>query len=317
MERVGGGSALPLKVIRPTADQVGSSIEDYLTACRSRGVKPSTIRDAYGFPLRSVFVPWCRDQGIRSPAEIDKRTLERYAAEIRERLTKAGRPLSESTVWTYIKAVNQYSAWLAEETGSPAPKIKLRKPPARKVEVLEREQIRSLERAALTERDRVIIRLLADTGLRPGELVSLRGLDLHRAGRRHFLRVRGKTGERDVPVTAETFQRLRGLARGDDEHVFVGNRRDRRTGEREPLTVNGVRQMIRDLALDTGLRPSAVTPYTFRHSAARWMLLSGLSTIEAATILGHGSEQMISEHYANIGREDAHDRLMALLRSER
>ena len=112
------------------------------------------------------------------------------------------------------------------------------------------------------------------------------------------------------------YRRLQGLSRGDDEPVFVGNRRDRRTGEREPLTVNGVRQMIRDLALNAGLR-TVVTPYTFRHSACRWMLLSGMPTVEVAAILGHGSERMISEHYANIGREDAHDKLMALLRAER
>ncbi len=128
--------------------------------------------------------------------------------------------------------------------------------------------------------------------------------------------MRGKTGEREVGVTTDLYARLRSLSRGDDDPVFVGIRRDRRTGEREPLTVNGVRQMIRDLARDTGVR-TTVTPYTFRHSACRWMLLSGMPTVEVAAILGHGSERMIADHYANIGREDAHDKLMALLRSER
>jgi hypothetical protein len=33
--------------------------------------------------------------------------------------------------------------------------------------------------------------------------------------------------------------------------------------------------------------------------------------------MGHGSEQMIREHYGNLGTDDAHDRLVALLRAER
>ncbi|MEP7104900.1 MAG: tyrosine-type recombinase/integrase [Chloroflexota bacterium] len=306
-----------LKLVKSPTAAMAQSVEDYLLACRSRGVKPSTIRDAYGYPLRSVFLPWCEQAGVASPAAVDARTLERFASELRERRQRDGRPLSENTVWTYLKSTNQYLAWAAGEVeGGTAARVKLRKPPGRKVDVLERDQIKALERAALTERDKVIIRLLADTGLRPGELASIHGGDLRRSGRRHYVRVRGKTGEREVGVTTEMYGRLRGISRGEDDPVFVGLRKDRRTGEREPLTVNGVRQMIRDLALDAGVRTN-VTPYTFRHSACRWMLLSGMATVEVAAILGHGSEAMIRDHYANIGREDSHDKLMSLLRAER
>ena len=74
--------------------------------------------------------------------------------------------------------------------------------------------------------------------------------------------------------------------------------------------------MIAALALDAGFK-TVVNPYVFRHSACRWLLLSGQSTIMVEAIMGHGSEQMIREHCANIGSDDAHDRLIALLRAER
>jgi len=306
-----------LSIVKDPAAPMARLVEDYLAACRSRGVKPSTIRDAYGYPLRSVFLLWCEREGLTEPAGVDQRTLERFAGELRDGGGRSGRPLSENTVWTYLKTTNQFLAWAGAESAIPVKgaRVKLRKPPGRKVDVLERDQIKALERAALTERDKVIIRLLADTGLRPGELISIRGVDVQRNARRHYVRVRGKTGEREVGITPEMYRRLTQLAKGDDEPIIVGIRRDRRTGEREPLTVNGVRQMIRDLALDTGLR-TTVTPYTFRHSACHWMLINGMPTVEVASILGHGSEQMIREHYANIGKEDAHDKLMALLRAE-
>ena len=304
-----------LKVVKDRTAPMSRWVEDYLTACRSRGVRLSTIRDAYGYPLRSVFLPWAEREGITTPAQVDQRRLESFATELREGGGRSGRPLSENTVWTYLKSVNQLLGWAAAEGDGDAARVKLRKPPGRKVDVLERDQIKALERAAQTERDKVIIRLLADTGLRPGELISIRGSDVQRNARRHYVRVRGKTGEREIGIQPEMYRRLTQLAKGDDDPIIVGIRRDRRTGEREPLTVNGVRQMIRDLALDTGLR-TTVTPYTFRHSACHWMLINGMPTVEVASILGHGSEQMIREHYANIGREDAHDKLMALLRAE-
>jgi integrase/recombinase XerD len=305
-----------LAVVKAPRSDLAAEIEDYLQACRSRGVRPATIRDSYGYSLRGVLLPWCRREGVSTAAEIDTRTLERFAAELRSRTTSEGKLLSPATTFTYIRAANGFLAWFAAEHDGTAPKIKLRQPAGRKVDTLERDQIRTLERAAISVRDAVMIRVLADTGIRPGELTSVTGADVRRVGRRHYLRVRGKTGERDAPVSPELYSRLRALARSADDPIFVSLRRDRRTGEHEQLTTNGVRQMLHDLAVNAGLRTS-VTPYTFRHSACRWLLLSGQSTIMVERILGHGSEAMIRKHYANIGVDDAHDRLMTLLRSER
>ena len=110
---------------------------------------------------------------------------------------------------------------------------------------------------------------------------------------------------------------MRSLARGgDDDPMFVGLRRDRRTGEREVLTVPGVRQMVGALAVEAGIR-FAVSPNVIRHSACRWMLTSGQSTIVVERILGHGSEAMIRQHYDLLGTDDAHDRLMRVLRERR
>jgi integrase len=308
-----------LPLLKAPRSDLATEVEDYLIACRSRGVRPATIRDSYGYSLRGVLVPWCQGEGVTSAAEIDTRILERFAAELRERITVQGTVLSPATVWTYVKAANLFLQWYASEHDATAPKIKLRQPAGKKVDTLDRDQIRDLERAAVTERDRVIVRLLADTGIRPGELISITGADLRRSGNRHYVRVRGKTGERDTPVSGALFARLRALipkGAGDDEPIFVSLRKDGRTDRHEPLTVNGVRQMVRDLGYNAGLRTN-LNPYVFRHSCCRWLLLSGQSTIVVEAIMGHGSAEMIRKHYANIGVDDAHDRLMALLRAER
>lgn len=304
-----------IRVVNAPRSDVAAEIEDYLIACRSRGVRPATIRDSYGYSLRGVLLPWCTSRGIVTAAAIDTRTLARFAAELRKRRTREGKILSPATTWTYLKAANLFLRWFASEHNATAPKIKLRQPTGRKVHTLDRVQIRDVELAASSVRDAVIVRLLADTGIRPGELVSITGADLRRSGRRHFVRVRGTIGERDAPVTAELFTRLRGLARGEGTPLFVSLRKDHRTGEYEPLTVNGVRQAIRDIGVNAGFQ-SAINPSVFRHSACRWMLLSGLTTVVVEAIMGHGSAEMIRRHYNQLGADDAHDQLLNLLRAE-
>src|SRR5207237_7862415 len=59
-------------------------------------------------------------------------------------------------------------------------------------------------------------------------------------------------------------------------------------GDYPPLTENGVQQMVRDLTERAGFR-QRITPHTFRHSAATWMLRSGMNPLLVAQVLDHSS----------------------------
>jgi len=77
-----------------------------------------------------------------------------------------------------MRAVNHLLNWY-RATGEEAPgHAQLPRIPKRLVDVLSREEIQAMEDAAQTERDKLIIRLLADTGMRVGELVALRSQPL-------------------------------------------------------------------------------------------------------------------------------------------
>ncbi len=123
--------------------------------------------------------------------------------------------------------------------------------PRRLLDVLSREEIGRLEDAARMERDELIVRVLADAGLRVTELTGLRTTDLIERDRRVCRRVRGKGDrQRDVPVMPQLGRRLRrhverGRPRGTtSDRVFLGLRRGR-SGDHEPLTRSGVDQLIR------------------------------------------------------------------------
>ena len=99
-----------------------------------------------------------------------------------------------------------------------------------------------MEDAAESERDKLIVRILADTGLRVGELLGLTPDDMIQQGRHRYLKVVGKgSRERLVPVAPALFTRLRRyVARGrpqdaSSDRIFVTLRRAGRTGQYEPL----------------------------------------------------------------------------------
>ncbi|HEY4025905.1 MAG TPA: hypothetical protein VGO86_05695, partial [Candidatus Dormibacteraeota bacterium] len=153
-------------------------IDDYLAHCLSEGRKRNTVENAYGYPLRHVFLPWCERSGVTKPAELTRRAMERYQGEL---LSKGGArgPLSPSTVHSYVRVVNQMIAWAGDpeagvEADVPNGKVKLPKLGRPVKDILSREEIERMEDRAATERDKLIIRVLGDTGMRVGELVRVR-----------------------------------------------------------------------------------------------------------------------------------------------
>jgi integrase/recombinase XerD len=193
--------------------------------------------------------------------------------------------------------------------------------PKRLVETLSREEIQRLEDAAASERDKLIVRVLADTGIRVGELVRLRLQDLVDRDRRFFPKVRGKGDrERLVPLAPRLYNRLRRHIGQrpqdiDSDRLFLSLRRDYRTSAYEPLTESGVQQMIRDLGERAGI-VRRIHPHLFRHSAATRMLRRGMNPLLVANVLGHASLAMIQSTYAHLTATDAHAALMDGLRGE-
>ncbi|GAC1342302.1 MAG: hypothetical protein NVSMB29_13820 [Candidatus Dormibacteria bacterium] len=99
------------------------------------------------------------------------------------------------------------------------------------LEILSRDEIRAMEDAAVSERDALVVRLLADTGIRVGELVRPRTTDVIGDKNQRFLKVRGKGDkERRVPATPGLAVRVRRYVEkrrpkeADTDRLFVSLR---------------------------------------------------------------------------------------------
>src|SRR5215472_10561575 len=225
-------------------------VSDFEASVQASGLSFRTV-EHYSDVLRRVLLGFCEREGVE-PTGLTKRHLERLAAE----LLQAGR--SRQSVKTYMSAINRFLKWCNDEgelarLRGPEPRVE-----RRLLDVLDRDEINRIEEAAVTERDKLIVRVLADTGIRVGELRRLRVTDLVSQGRERYLRVRGK-GERDrlVPVTPGLHMRLDRYVRRsrptcNADALFVTLDR-RPSGDYEPIGERTLQELLALLGRKAGL----------------------------------------------------------------
>lgn len=216
--------------------------------------------------------------------------------ELRSWLLELRTTLAPVSVAGYVRALRAFGNWLAAEGAAEARALRsLARPrvPRKVITPLADDELRRLLGAARTARDRAILLLLLDTGLRVSELVWISLADLRPDG---SLKVLGKGArERLVPVGAAA----RGaIGRYLDERgrlapeapLFLGE-----AGER--LTVSGVQQLLGRLKARAGIG-ARCNPHTFRHTFAHRYLVNGGDVFSLQRILGHASLDMVRRYVA-------------------
>lgn len=267
----------------------------------------------YGSVLERIFLPWARSAGISEAIQCDDNAMKKFQGSLEAKRNGKGEPLSKATLRTYIRAVRVFLTW------ADVPKGKYqgpRKEGKRLRDTLSGLEIDAMERAALDERDKLIIRVLGDSGVRVSELLGLRPEDLRESGRVYQIRVIGKgDDQRDVPIPPSTFRRLRNLADHcppNPGFIFVSRRL--RHGRVEQLTKSGVEQLVRHLAERAGIN-RRVWPHLFRHSYTTRLARQGVDMEAVRKALGHRSLTMILDVYSHVTAADANDAIMRALKA--
>lgn len=301
---------MPVTEIVGTIDQF---LEEMANSKRPRaltGRMSQATLTQYTNVLTFVWLPWFRENArhATSAAHILNQFEEHLQSQT-GRMSK--KPLSEQTIRTYVKIVRIYLKWAEVPTKD---YVSL-KAPERDIQVLTREEIDRMERAARSVRDKLIVRTLADTGIRVGEMVGLRSQDLKfesrnkKLGPAYYIEVKGKTGKRKVPVGPETWGRLKKYADlNGDEYIFMATRSDS-TGKVNRLTESGAGQMISNLGKEAKIG-KRVYPHLFRHSYATQKLSDGMDSVTLMHILGHQNLDMIAEVYAHLSVGQTYDAMM-------
>jgi integrase/recombinase XerD len=300
------------------ASHIESLVDDYFMACRARGLSRSTILSSYGYPIRKLFLPWCQRNGVTELSQLTSRTVNELSVSLAESASKDGRVLSKATVHSYTRGIRSFLRWCKKEGEGKAALPALPRLPRLLRDVLDRDEIDTLEAAAQTERDRLMIRILGDCGLRSYELCSLRMEQILRHHNQANLHIHGK-GELDrfVPLPPVLLRRLERYIRSSRprdaqrEEIFISLRHGR-SGDYEPLTPSGVLQLVKRAADRAGIEKRVYT-HLLRHSFITNCLRAGMSPILVAKIVGHSSLRMIERIYSHMTNQDAYNAMMDMI----
>lgn len=213
--------------------------------------------------------------------------------ELRAWLVELRATLSPMSVAGYVRGLRAFGNWLARDGLATARALRgLSRPrvPTRVIEPLSDADLRRLLSAA-GQRDRAVLLLLLDTGLRVSEVVGIRLGDLRPDG---GIKVTGKgAAERIVPVggaarrAVGTYLAARGPGAAG-ERLFL-NQAD------QALTTSGVSQLLRRLRRRTGVG-ARCNPHSFRHTFAHNYLVNGGDALSLQRILGHSSLEMVRRY---------------------
>ena len=206
--------------------------------------------------------------------------------------------LAPATIQRRISCVRSFHRFLlSERTVSHDPASFLEPPKKRAYlpSVLSADEVQAMIDACsdsgmkYTTRNRMILELPFDCGLRVSELTSLRHSSLKMRSR--FVWVLGKGNkERLVPLGELAFDAVQGYMEGDYRYLKSEHSNDwlllSKSGRR--LDRHAVLRIVKDLGRAAGIK-KRISPHTLRHSFATELLKGGADLRSTQELLGHAN----------------------------
>ena len=283
------------------------AIEDYLLDHEGGNSSRKTLQwHQTALGLLQLYLKEERD--ITLVGEIDAPDINAWFAHMRKSPSSRGKPRSERTIQTYARSARAFFHWLVRRETierNPFDRVvfpKVGKPLIRTIEPDEFERLLLactppgevgplVDRAAA--RNRAILWVLYDTGIRLSELCGLQLADLDR--RNGLLIVKGKGSKERRIALGNNCQRnllyyldrhrpdeeeLTEWGNGDEHHVFLSE-------TRLPLTINGVTLLFARIRKRSGITDKRISPHIFRHTFAIRYLVLGNDPFSLQELLGH------------------------------
>ncbi|BCI83589.1 tyrosine-type recombinase/integrase [Mycobacterium sp. SMC-18] len=264
----------------------------WILSMRAQRKSPATI-EQYEIGLR-LFLRWCDEHGHQ--AVIDRQLTQLFIADLLETVQPA-------TAALRLQAMKQFGHWLVEEgeiEENPLIGVKAPKLDTKIVECLTEDELRDLFAACKGKefrdrRDEAIVRLLAETGMRAGEILRLTVDDVDLT--RGILAIRkAKTGQgRLVPFGPQTGQAVDRYIRARRTHrlaatpaLLLGD------NTRGTIAYHGMRNAIMMRAEQAGIKNFHL--HKLRHTAASRWLAAGGSEGGLMAVAGWSNRNMIDRY---------------------
>jgi len=239
------------------------------------------------------FLSWLELQSVTTPQEVTARHVRAYLAEL------TARKLSDWTINDNARAIRTVLKFFNAEGYMSAPvKFDMPKVAKKRLPVLTAEQVRVTVKACISTRDKAVILLMVDTGLRRSEVIALNWTDIDFTNGLAIVK-RGKGGKaRSVVIGATARRALLAYRRTLDNVTDNAPLIQSRHGAR--FTGAGFLQLFRRIVKRSGV---PMSPHVLRRTFVILSLRAGMDVLHLQALLGHATLDMV-EHYAQLEDTD-------------
>ena len=270
---------------------LSSAVESYFIAKRAQRLSEHTLRD-YG----NTFKKFARFVGDDCEINaLDSSIIARFLAESKD--------VSKKTILNYHTGLSSLWNYLVEMGIVETNIVRLVKPPrpdVRQILPYTRQDIIAILNATKDRqfeiRDRAIIYLLLDTGMRSAELCGLKVKNISLDNCRILVRGKGDK-ERRLPIcdtthdALQSYFRFRGLIKTRDYHADLFM-----TSVGKVLNRAGLRKLMERIGIRSDV-PNC-HPHRFRHTFAIQFLRNGGNIYTLQALLGHTTLDMVKRYLA-------------------
>lgn len=289
-----------------------------LYVAKEKARAPSTVRDYTNCANNSIVPHFGKDKPITS---IERDDIDDFRLLLLERVSRRTAQKTLVLLYGMLKYAKR-RRWILENPADDAERVTLRR--RTEFAVLSPPEVHAVARCSASEGESALITVAAFTGLRQGELRSLRWRDVDFTNRLvhvrrsvwHGLEDTPKSGKaRSVPLIDQAAEALDGLSRrehftGPDDYVFA-------SVKGTALDDTAIRDGLYEAMRKAGVSRDRGTgkPFVFhdlRHSAGTLMVqVFPLSDVKA--YLGHADVQTTMIYIHHVPQHDAADKLGALV----
>jgi len=284
-----------------------SLVKGYILNCQCERKSPKTIA-IYEIVLKN-FVWYCRKNDYPETPKLTAMHIRHFLLYLATESNRWGndqrKPANQTTVNDYYRTLRTYFNWLQREELILENPFNRLKPPKIEKKVIQALTPTEIERlfkevagkSPIDIRNKAILSVLLDTGLRVSELANLSLDDIDsgsilvrhgKGGKQRMVRI-GSRAQKAVWKYVTIYRRSEG------RQLFIN-----RSGE--PLDVQGIKILIRRMGEKVGVKAH---PHKFRHTFAVSFLRAGGDVFSLQYLLGHTTLQMTQRYLQSLDSNDA------------
>jgi site-specific recombinase XerD len=282
--------------IHAVSPQVVATMQRYLQ--RLAAFQAPASVDVAELSLRQ-FAQWMLSAGLHSVAAVRRDEIEDFKVWLANKPHPCGGTISPETHRQRLRMVRSFFERIIEWDWPDAPARnpvingdipKKPEPLPKFLDDAQAARFMAAARASTDPRDRLVVELLARTGMRVGELVNLEADAVVQIGANHWLRIPlGKLrNDRYVPLHPQLVTLLAEWTATNLEHIRAFQRLV--ADHRGPLNRHSTSRIIHRIGRVAGV--PGVHPHRLRHTLATQAINRGMRLEAIAALLGHKKMEM-------------------------